>query len=123
MKLRIRGNSIRFRLSKGELTRIEETGAAEDSVQFSPQTRLRYRVEVKPSGPVEARFEPSLVTVALPRDAVRRWVEPAEVSIAAEQPIGGGQVLKVLVEKDFVCIAPRAGEDSSDLFENPLARR
>jgi len=30
--------------------------------------------------------------------------------------------MQVLVEKDFTCIDPRAGDDQSDLFANPKAR-
>jgi hypothetical protein len=30
-------------------------------------------------------------------------------------------MLKILVEKDFACLAPREGEDESDMFPHPKA--
>ena len=119
MKLRIRGNSVRFRVTKGELDAIAEAGSAEDAVRFSPTAELRYRIDVKSSGPVTAAFEGSSVKVVLPRPLVERWLGAEEVSIYAEQPLGEGGVLKILVEKDFTCLAPRDDEDDSDLFANP----
>jgi len=119
MKLRIRGNSLRIRVSKAELTRIAESGAAEDSVRFSPQTELRYRVEVKPTGAVEADFRAALLRVIVPRQEVDRWLAPEQVSIEGRQAIGGGDDLRILVEKDYTCLAPRGDEDDSDLFANP----
>jgi Family of unknown function (DUF7009) len=120
MKLRIRGNSVRIRVSKGELAQIEVDGAAEDSVQFSPSASLRYRVEVKPTGSVEADFSGPLLRIAVPQAAIERWLEPEEVAIHGQQAVAPGQVLRILVEKDYTCLAPRADEDDTDLFENPL---
>jgi len=120
MKLRIRGNSVRIRVSKSELAQIEESGAAQDSVRFSAHSALIYRVEVKPGGRIEAEFDGARLRIAVPRDDVARWLAPGEVSIEAEQQIGDGVVLKVLVEKDFACLAPRDSEDDSDLFDNPV---
>jgi hypothetical protein len=119
MKLRIRGNSLRLRVSKNELTSIAERGMAEDAARFSPVTELRYRLEVKPAGAIEAHFGPALVRVVVPKPQVDRWMRPDEVSIEGEQAVGGGEVLRILVEKDYTCLTPRSGEDDSDLFANP----
>ncbi|HSG65808.1 MAG TPA: hypothetical protein VLD39_12440, partial [Gammaproteobacteria bacterium] len=45
MKLRIRGNSIRLRLSPDDLATLVRSGAVEDSVSFPGGQRLRYRLE------------------------------------------------------------------------------
>ncbi len=123
MKLRIRGNSVRFRLAKSELEQISEAGFAEDAVQFPSGPALRYRVEVSRNGTLAASFTSSLVKVTVPEAEVRRWLDPKEVSIRGEQPLDGGGTLKILVEKDFECLVPRPDEDSGDLFENPRSRR
>ncbi|GIT14245.1 MAG: hypothetical protein CM1200mP36_00010 [Gammaproteobacteria bacterium] len=40
--------------------------------------------------------------------------------IVGEQSLDDGGRLKILVEKDFVCLAPREGEeDEADMFPNP----
>ena len=120
MKLRIRGNSIRLRVSKSELEQIAEHGHAEDRVQFAPNAVLRYRIETHGADTVAVRFSGSEVAVSLPQGVVRGWLAPDQVSIVGEQDVGGPETLKILVEKDFECLAPRSGEDDSDLFVNPL---
>jgi hypothetical protein len=119
MKLRIRGNSIRIRVSKPELEEIAEAGSAEDKIQFAPANELRYRVDVKDGGGVEAELRGSLIRVIVPRKEVERWLEPEQVSIEGEQAIGDGTHLRILLEKDYTCLAPRGGEDDSELFANP----
>lgn len=120
MKLRIRGNSVRIRLTQSELGQLAQGGIAEDCVRFSPNAQLRYRVQVEPSGAVGADLDGDRLAVRVPRDELERWLAPEEVSIRGEQAIGEGETLKILVEKDFVCLTPREGEeDASDLFPNP----
>jgi hypothetical protein len=120
MKLRIRGNSLRLRVSRTELRRIAEQGSAEDSIRFAPGTEWRYGIEVKSGGgDVAAEFAAGSLRVLLPRARVDRWLDDNEVAIEAQQPIGNGETLRILVEKDYTCLAPRAGEDDSDLFVNP----
>lgn len=119
MKLRIRGNSVRIRVSQGELRQLADSGAAQDSVRFAPGSALTYRVQVVPEGRIAAELADGAVTVTLPRADVERWAAPGEVSIRGEQPIGAGETLTILVEKDFECLTPREDEDQSDLFPNP----
>lgn len=118
MKLRIRGNTLRLRVSKSEVDGLAAGRAVEDSTRFGADAVLRYRLE---SGgeDFEARFDGGAVRVRVPQSALDRWLDDAEVSMSAEQPLGGGETLAILVEKDFECLTPREGEDSSDLFANP----
>lgn len=121
MKLRIRGNSVRLRLSRSELDKLAETGWTEDRARFAPGAELVYRIDVRPGGELRAALTGSTVSVELPQPMLRRWLEPDQVSLRAEQPLDGGNVLKILVEKDFACLAPRPDEDDTDLFPNPAA--
>lgn len=119
MKLRIRGNSLRLRVSRTELQRIAEEGSAEDTIRFAPGTQWTYGIEVSPGGEVAARFGAQALRVVLPKARVERWLDDQEVAIEGQQPIGNGEMLRILVEKDYTCLAPRPGEDDSDLFVNP----
>lgn len=119
MKLRIRGNSVRFRLSQSELKQLADDGYTEDTASFGPGARLVYRVDVASAGAVRAEFTGERLSVTVPRAELERWLRPDQVSIRSEQPIHGERPLRILVEKDFACLAPRAGEDDSDLFPNP----
>ena len=55
----------------------------------------------------------------LPEAEVRQWASTEQVSIAANETLDDGDLLKILVEKDFACLAPREGEDESDIFPHP----
>jgi hypothetical protein len=111
MKLRIRGNSIRIRVSKTELARIAETGRIEDTLRFSSDQRLRYGIEVRATGAVTATFAADAILVALPKARLHLWLRPDEVSVEGSQPIGGGKVLQVLLEKDDATPTRRSDDD------------
>jgi hypothetical protein len=100
MKLRIRGNSIRIRVSKIELAKIAETGRAEESVRFSSEQGLRYGIEVRPTGAVTATFAGDAIIVTLPKPRLDLWLRANEISVEGSQPIGGGKVLQIALEKD-----------------------
>lgn len=100
MKLRIRGNSIRLQLTKTELAKLAEKGKVEDTVRFSSEQSLRYGIEVRPTGAVTATYTESSLIVSLPKSRLDLWLRPNEVSVEGSQPIGGGKVLQIVLEKD-----------------------
>jgi hypothetical protein len=100
MKLWIRGNSLRLRVSKTELAKIAETGKAEDIIRFSSDQGLRYGIEVRATGAVTATFGADALLVTLPKTRLDLWLRPDEVSVEGSQPIGGGKVLQIALEKD-----------------------
>jgi hypothetical protein len=113
MKLRIRGNSLCLRVSKTELAKLADTGRVEDVVRFSSERALTYGIEVRPTGAVTASFEPTSIFVTLPKSRLDLWLRREEVSVEGSQPIGGGKVLQILLEKDD---AARQGGESNDAF-------
>jgi len=112
MKLRIRGNSIRLRVTKTELATIADTGKVGDVVRFSSDQSLRYGIEVRPTGAVTATFAGDALLVTLPKPRLDLWLRPDEVSVEGSQPIGGGKVLQIMLEKDDP--ARRRGGDDFD---------
>ncbi len=110
MKLRIRGNSLTLRVSKTELAKLAETGKVEDAMRFSSEQSLRYGIEVRPTGAVTAAFSGAEILVTLPKARLDLWLRPDEVSVEGSQPIGGGKVLQIVLEKDGAP-ARRGGED------------
>ena len=119
MKLRIRGNTVRIRISQSDMTQIVDHGVVVDSIDFALGERLEYRVEVVPSGVVRASYQGNSISVALPQKSVENWSHSAEVSIESKQLLNNGVNLTILVEKDFTCLTSRDGEDEEDLFPNP----
>lgn len=120
MKLRIRDNSIRLRLTRTEVESARDDGLVSGTVPFSGGVTFGYVLESSPAcvKPV-AQFSNNVLRVRLPEKDVHDWANSEAVSIAAEQLLDEGGQLNILVEKDFACLAPREGEDESDMFPHP----
>lgn len=123
MKLRIRGNTLRLRVSKKELATVQKRGSVQDAIRFGPRARLVYRLEVAGDDRFGAEFTGDSIVVRAPQAAVAKWGRDEEVSMRGKQRIGRGATLAILVEKDFECLKPRAGDDATDLFVNPAKTR
>ena len=122
MKLRIRDNSIRLRLSRGEVDILRDSGLVAARTGFPGGRDFQYVVESSPASVNPgAFFSDNVVTVRLPETAVLAWANSEQVSIVGEQRLDDGVPLSILVEKDFACLAPRDGEDESDMFAHPEA--
>jgi len=118
MKLRIRGNSIRLRLSQTDLSMLLNGGVVEDSVAFPAGPVLTYRLETSSGESAAAEYASDRVAIRFPAGEIEAWAQPEEVALRAELPAGDG-LLELLLEKDFRCLSPRVGEDDADLFPNP----
>src|SRR5947209_4484777 len=105
MKLRIRGNSLRLRLGRSEVSRLAEGGVVMEVTEFGPGQRLEYALGTSPDvSEPRASFRPGRIEVLLPPTAAREWAAGDEVGICAEQNIEGtgpDRVLRLLIEKDF----------------------
>ncbi len=118
MKLRIRGNSVRVRLTRTEVAALGAGKTVSQTTAFSPAARLISSVVVSADAKSPAaRFIDSQVLVILPEQQVRHWAESDEVSISATQAVGADESLALLVEKDFVCL--HHPSESVDAFPNP----
>ena len=122
MKLRILDNSIRLRLTQTEVDTVNSEGLVRGEVQFAGSNSFAYVLESSPATvKPEAHISNNVLTVRVPQTDVSQWAESEKVSIASEQILDDGEHLKILVEKDFACLAPREGEDESDMFAHPDA--
>lgn len=120
MKLRVRGNSIRLRLTRGEVAALADTGRVEDGASFPGGGRLGYVLaSAADATALSASIEGATVIVTVPAAQARAWAEGDDVGLEAEQALDGGATLRVLVEKDFACLKPREGEDDADAFPHP----
>ncbi len=120
MKLRIRDNSIRLRLTRDEVDTVSSAGVVRARVSMPGGNGLDYILES--SSVTErptARFTDDALTVMLPEAAVNQWASTEQVSIATDEALDDGDVLKILLEKDFACLAPREGEDETDMYPHP----
>lgn len=124
MKLRVRGDSLRLRLTQAEVARVGAGERVEESIRFGrgPTERLVYAIMSDGRESIRASFATNEICIVLPRTTAREWANGSDISIEAKQPIDDAAALMILVEKDFACLKPRAGEDDADAFPNPLAR-
>ncbi len=122
MKLRIRDNSIRLRLTRGEVETLREDGLVSCRTAFPGGRDFQYLLESSPASINPAAFfSDRIMTVRLPETTVLAWATTEQVSIRGEQLLDDGEKIDILVEKDFTCLAPREGEDESDMYPHPDA--
>lgn len=120
MKLRIKGDSLRLRLTQGEVRVLEEQGLVEDRVRFGGGTALVYRVTRDRRWPtIAASYADGAVEVHLPEETALNWCRSDDVTLGGAQPAADDAELRIVVEKDFACLTAREGEDESDHFPNP----
>jgi len=122
MKLRIHGNSIRFRITQSEMAALVDGIRLEDTVQFGPaQTEiLSYALEISPQcSEVRALYSQGVIQVVLPVNVARALAGTDQVGIEHVQSVAEGVALKIVLEKDFQCFHPKPGENESDNFPNP----
>lgn len=121
MKLRLLDDSIRMRLSRGDVIAANETGVVEGKTRFPDGSMFTFALEALEGEPgPSAAYESGRMVVRLPAAEIAAWAtDDTAVSLTGELDLPGGGPLTLLVEKDFQCLAPREGEDQSDLFKNP----
>ncbi len=123
MKLRIKGNTLRLRVSRSELTSLLNGNRVEDAIQFTaaPESRLTYGLQVAPQvKPVEIEWKPQSVTVSISEEQMKSWAMEAEVGIYEAVDLGPAGALAVMIEKDFACLEGTE-EENADSFANPNA--
>ena len=117
MKIRIKNNSIRLRLTRGEVDTMRDSGVVTSITGFPGGRKFSYALESSPASVNPAAFySENEIRVRLPETIVLAWATTEQVSIEGEQVLDDGEKLSILVEKDFACLAPRTGEDESDMF-------
>ena len=123
MKLRILGNSLRLRVTRSEVARLQAGGSIEDSVRFSPapEALLTYVLAVAPSeAAVRVEYAPQRVTIVLNEAQLQSWSQPSEVGIYTAVGNGSDKGLQLTIEKDFACL-DRSHASNADAFPNPHA--
>jgi hypothetical protein len=121
MKLRIKGASLRLRLTQGEVRALAEQGRVEEHVPFAPDVQLIYRLaRDAAASKISATLSANVVEIRVPERLANEWCTNNEVSLAHSQALPQG-TLQITLEKDFACLAPRADEDESDNFPHPQA--
>ena len=119
MKLRIKGSSLRLRLTQGEVRQLETQGEVAEQVEFGAGARLTYRLRMDAQkGVIAATYGDNVIDIRVPREAALNWSRTDQVTLSHAEVVPGGE-LRVVIEKDWNCLAPRSEEDESDNFPHP----
>ncbi len=120
MKLRVKGNSIRIRLTRSEVDNFSKNGYLEEKTDFGASA-FRYAIKSKEGiNGLEASFNLGKITLYVPSAVAKEWAVNETISYNNTIQISADKQFFLLLEKDFKCI-DNANEDQSDNYENPNA--
>ncbi len=115
MKIRIKGNSIRYRLTKSDVQKLADSGNLEESTCFAGSTFYYAIKRVQHISQLTATYAENKITLFVPADFTAKW--PVNNVIGLDSKDNNGD-LYLLLEKDFICL-DETTEDQSDNYENP----
>ncbi len=122
MKIRIKDNSIRLRLTQTEVERFATSGLVIGTTQFKPGMQFAYALQASSeTESICATYYQQRITIHVPKTIADHWTSSEEVGFEAVMHNDTDEGLYLLVEKDFTCLMPRAQEDETDNFPNPQA--
>jgi len=112
MKIRIKGNSLRYRLTKSDVNTFVNNGYIQETTSFGDQL-LIYALKKADASHLTAEFKNNQITVLMPDTMVDEWHTTDIVGFESNTT-----PLYLLVEKDFVCL-DNVLEDQRDNYPNP----
>jgi len=112
MKIRIKGNSLRYRLTKSEVEKLFTDGKLEERTQFTGKT-LVYAIETGKEERLSADFAGDKIVLRMSKMMMEDLYYTGRIGFDDRS----GPV-NLLIEKDFVCI-DNTDEDQSDNYPNP----
>jgi hypothetical protein len=115
MKLRIRGNTLRFRLTQGEVESLAQGRAVQESVELGGEPFVYEVIPEEKAPALTARSSAWRISLVMPAGMAREWHGSQQVGKEGETATG----CKLLIEKDFACLQPRGPDEDADAFPNP----
>lgn len=115
MKIRIKGDTIRYRLTRPEVEEFALTGLIKEETHFNGKT-LTYILQQSNGDQITANFTGDTIIVLIPAVLAGEWVSTEKVGFENEQGTPA-----VYIEKDFKCL-DNVAEDQHDNYPNPLAK-
>ncbi|SIQ17870.1 DUF7009 family protein [Maribacter ulvicola] len=118
MKIRIKGDSIRFRLTQSEVKSLSENGQIYDSTNFGT-IKFSYGVVLKRDvNQLHISFTNNSIILEMPETIGKAWFSNDIVTYDHIMKTTLGNNLYLLLEKDFTCL-DNTIEDQSDNYPNP----
>lgn len=119
MKIRIKGNSIRLRLTKTDVRNLKENGRVDEKTVLGKEQLFSYSLlKDENADAISAAFVNGSITVVLPKNEAKTLTETDEITVKGYQNNGEEGDLFLLIEKDLQCLDDTF-EDQNDMYENP----
>ena len=118
MKLRIKGNSLRFRLTEPDVEKLTKEGSLEERTQFGTNELLYSLHKLPGSNEMTASFNGNKISLFIPESFLKDWFVNDVVGFQSQMPLSSSGSLSLLLEKDFTCLEESV-EDQSDNYRNP----
>ena len=118
MKLRIKGNSLRIRLTRTEVEKFVNTGYLEEQTFFL-ENKFIYALQSRNDiNEMSALFDQNKISIFVPSKLLVDWPQNDVIGFNSNMPLTTTDSLYILIEKDFICL-DETTEDQSDNYENP----
>jgi UDP-N-acetylglucosamine 2-epimerase len=116
MKIRIKSNSLRYRLTRSDVDELSREGYLEDRINFAGNP-LIYAIQLTDGEVLTSSYIDNKVTLSMAREMMTELTDTDKVGFTN---LDAG--LHLLVEKDFTCL-DNVDEDQSDNYPNPLLQK
>lgn len=114
MKLRIKSNSLRYRLTRTDVDQLSKAGYLKETVNFG-DNELVYALIITNDKKISADYKNNTVNLYMPKSMLDELNNTDRVGFESDN-----DSLYLLIEKDFTCL-DNVAEDQSDNYPNPLA--
>lgn len=119
MKLRLKQNTIRIRMTRDEVNALVQNGTVQDQTRFTIQDALTYRINLSITDNPAITLVDHNIDLFIPAEQVVGWQDNDLVGFSWDIDLGNNERVSLLIEKDFQCLTSRPGEDESNLYANP----
>jgi integrase len=102
MKLRIKGNSLRVRVSRSEVTRLLAGDCLEETIYFTQDTSAKFAYALRQKASLSrpaVQYKENRIVILLPTDLAINWGVTDQVGIAENIALGKLGSLQLLIEK------------------------
>ncbi len=117
MKIRIKDNSVRFRLTKSEVAQLCQTQSIKAQTDFMSNTFYYEIIASNTVNNLSIDFVDNKITLLFPRQEADIWQASERITYEFISTEKQGP-FKILLEKDFACL-DHSTEDQSDNYPNP----
>jgi hypothetical protein len=119
MKIRIQGNSVRFRLKQFEVEALAANGIVKEVTAFGKEEQDQLQFVLLKGAQFSIEQNSTIIELNIPENIVNNWVHTDLVGFEEKLITSKGKEINILVEKDFRCLT-RSDEEEAGSYPNPM---